>query len=563
MEERLPSKPQGEAALLVYLGPGIDFALNCRVRALARRLSERPLPGVREVLAAYHCLQVQFDPLLTDHQEVAAWVEQERRLLPQDQAQAGRRVELPVVYGGQAGPDLSYVAQQTGLPPEEVIRRHGAVDHPCYVIGFTPGFPYLGGLDPSLAVPRMDSPRLDNPPGSVALAGGQTGVYPLGGPGGWWVIGRTPWLMYDPRRDPATLVEAGDLVRFAPSRETQFSDPPPLSLDWEAKSREAFEVLAPGAFTSVQDAGRWGHQFRGVPVSGAYDQAALARANLLVGNDPGDAALEITLMGPRLKALRPVVAAVAGSDLGLTIDGKPAPTHQHLALEAGQVLGFRGPRRGGARAILALAGGVASEKLLGSRSTYLLGRMGAPLAKGQVLRVSPGPLPPRRSRLPGVGRARRGAHPTGGARTQPRFFLTPGARRFLQCRLGADRPGRPPGSPAGWPGHLLCPGQPGLPGQRTQHPGSNPGAQQRPSHHHAAGADRGRLPQDRHYIRPGPGPAGPDPKRPSHPLRSHWRGGGRSRSQTSGPGVPTSTKQLNAIRPGEWWSTATPIRTTA
>lgn len=394
MPEKLPAKPQGEAALLVYLGQGIDFALNCRVRALARRLTERPLPGVREVLAAYHCLQVQFDPLLTDHQEMSAWVERQRRLLPQGKAQAGRRVELPVVYGGQAGPDMDYVARQTGLSPKEVIRRHGAVDHPCYVMGFTPGFPYLGGLDPSLAVPRMDSPRLDNPPGSVALAGGQTGVYPLGGPGGWWVIGRTPWLMYDPRRDPATLMEAGDVVRFVPSQETHFPAPPPLSLGWEAKGMEAFEVLAPGAFTTVQDAGRWGHQFRGVPVSGAYDQAALAWANLLVGNDPGDAALEITLMGPRLKALRPVVIALTGSDLGLSVDGKPAPMHQALALTPGQVLGFRGPRRGGARAVLALAGGLANEKLLDSRSTYLLGRMGAPLAKGQAVRMGPGPLPP-------------------------------------------------------------------------------------------------------------------------------------------------------------------------
>ncbi|MCB2192483.1 MAG: 5-oxoprolinase subunit PxpB [Deltaproteobacteria bacterium] len=392
--DKLPASPQGEAALLVYLGQGIDFALNCRVRALARRLTERPLPGVREVLAAYHCLQVQFDPLITDHREMAAWVRQELRLLPQGTAQAGRLLELPVVYGGDAGPDLGYVAQQTGLPPEEVIRRHGAVEHPCYVMGFTPGFPYLGGLDPSLNVPRMDSPRLDNPPGSVALAGGQTGVYPLGGPGGWWVIGRTPWLMYDPRRDPATLLEAGDLVRFVPSRETQFPDPPPLSLGWEAKGVKVFEVLAPGAFTTVQDAGRWGHQFRGVPVSGAYDQAALAQANLLVGNDPGDAALEITLMGPRLKTLWPVVAAVAGSDLGLTIDGKTAPANKALALNPGQVLSFRGPRHGGARAVLALAGGMANEKLLDSRSTYLLGRMGAPLSKGQVLQTRPGALPP-------------------------------------------------------------------------------------------------------------------------------------------------------------------------
>ncbi len=397
-------KPQGEAALLAYLGQGIDLALNRRVRALAQRLQGRPLPGLREVLASYHCLQVQFDPLITDHREMAAWVAQGHALLPGDQAEAGRRVKVPVVYGGSAGPDLAHVAQATGLPPEEVIRRHGAKDHPCFLLGFTPGFPYLGGLDPALTLPRQGNPRQGNPPGAVALAGSQTGVYPLGGPGGWWVIGRTPLLLYDPRRDPATLVQAGDLVRFTPSREASFPDPPPLSLHWEATGLEALEVLAPGALTTVQDTGRWGHQFRGVPVSGAYDQEALAWANLLVGNDPGEAAMEVTLLGPRLKALRPMLIAVAGSDLGLTLDGKPAPSHQALALQPGQVLAFRGPRRGGARAMLALAGGVASERLLGSRSTYVLGRLGAPLSKGQVVRVGAGPLPPAGASCPALPR---------------------------------------------------------------------------------------------------------------------------------------------------------------
>jgi len=280
------------------------------------------------------------------------------------------------------------VAQRLGLSAREVIRRHTARDHPCYVVGFTPGFPYLGGLDPALTLPRMDEPRSNNPPGSVAVAGGQTGVYPLGGPGGWWVIGRTPWLLYDPRRDPATLVEAGDLIRFTPVREADFPSAPPLNLSWEQGGREVFEVLQPGAFTTVQDAGRWGHQHRGVPVSGALDQAALARANLLVGNRPGDAALELTLLGPRLKVLRPTLMAVCGADLGLVIDGRPAPSHQALALEPGQVVGFQGPRRGGARAILAVAGGLASEELLGSRSTYILGRMGRPLIKGDLVRAA-------------------------------------------------------------------------------------------------------------------------------------------------------------------------------
>ncbi|MCB2227655.1 MAG: 5-oxoprolinase subunit PxpB [Desulfarculaceae bacterium] len=392
MPAPLPTKPQGEAALLAYLGYEIDFAVNCRMRALVAKLQEAPVAGVREVLGSYACLQVQFDPLVTDHDTVAAWVEAAHQALPETGAVPGRTVELPVAYGGEAGPDLPYVAQRTGLSQAEVIRRHGAVDHPCYVVGFTPGFPYLGGLDPALTLPRMDDPRLNNPPGSVSIAAGQTGVYPLGGPGGWWVIGRTPWLLYDPRRDPATLVSAGDLIRFTPCDAREFPEPPPLSLAWGG-GEEAFKVVHPGAFTTVQDFGRWGHQHRGVPVSGALDQAALARANLLVGNPADAAALEITLLGPKLRVLRPTVIAVCGSDLGLALDGKPAPSHRALALEAGQVLSFRGPRAGGGRAVMAVAGGLASEALLGSRSTYILGRMGRPLVKGDVLKAAPGPKP--------------------------------------------------------------------------------------------------------------------------------------------------------------------------
>ena len=401
MTGRLESRAQGEAALLVYLGQTIDFGLNRRLRALGQRLQERALPGVREVLPAYACLQVQFDPLVLDHETVAAWVE-ELCQTQAGEAAPGRVVELPVVYGGEAGPDLPFVSQRTGLDPAEVVRRHGAVDHPCYVVGFTPGFPYLGGLDPALTLPRMDDPRLDNQPGAVAVAGGQTGVYPLGGPGGWWVIGRTPWLLYDPRRDPATLVHAGDLIRFTPTDTRDFPDAPPLSLAWSPQGQEVFEVLHPGALSTVQDPGRWGRQHRGVPVSGALDQIALARANLLVGNDPFAAALEITLLGPRLKALRPLVMALAGADLGPTLDGRPAPLNQALAVEPGQVVGFRGPRQGGARAVLAVANGLASEVLLGSQSTYVLGRMGRPLIKGDIIRAHPGPLPQRLAKGPGL-----------------------------------------------------------------------------------------------------------------------------------------------------------------
>lgn len=384
--------PQGEAAVLVYLGQGVDLALNTQVRALAARMQEEPVPGVREVLAAYASLQVQFDPLRTSYEEICAWVSEQLRRPLQVRAAGGRRVELPVVYGGPHGPDLDFVAKHTGLSAAEVIRWHGSVDYPCYLVGFTPGFPYLGGLPPELMVPRLDNPRTDLPPGAVGIAGGQAGIYPLGGPGGWRVLGRSPELVYDPRRQPATLVEAGDLVRFKAIPEAEFPEPPPLAAAWQADGQEVMEVLRPGALSTVQDQGRWGHQHQGVPVSGAMDQESLAAANLLVGNPPESAALELTLFGPWLKVLRPTVMAVCGADLGLRIDGRPAPSHTALALAPGQVVEFAGPKAG-SRAVLALAGGLAARRMLHSRSTYLLGRLGAPLSQGETLRVLPGPLP--------------------------------------------------------------------------------------------------------------------------------------------------------------------------
>ncbi len=393
MSESFPYfNAQGESALLLHLGQGIDPGLNRRLRAFSRELRDDPLPGQMAVLAAYACLLVQFDPLLTDHLEVENLLRERLAGMRPGQGEASRRVEVPVVYGGEHGPDLGEVARRAGLNPEEVIARHSGRDHCCYLVGFTPGFPFLGGLDPKLTTPRLDTPRADLPPGAVGIGGEQTGLYPLGGPGGWRILGRTPLMVYDPGRDPLTLIQAGDLVRFQPVAEAEFPAPPSSDLLWQDQGRPVLEVLRTGGLATIQDQGRLGSLEAGVPVSGALDQASLTLANALVGNPPGAAALELTLVGPRLQALDRVTVALAGADLAPRVDGRPAPLWTSLTLEPGQVLDFAGPK-GGARAILAVAGGLANHPLLGSRSTYPLGRLGRPLTKGDILRVLPGPAP--------------------------------------------------------------------------------------------------------------------------------------------------------------------------
>lgn len=390
---------QGDAALLVYLGRGIDPDLNQRVRGLAAALAARPIAGVREVLAAYCCLQVQFDPLAIHPDAVRAWIGEHLAKLPHTTAGGGRVVEAPVVYGGEHGPDLDFVAGRAGVTPQEVIARHSAPDYLCYLVGFSPAFPFLGGMDPGLACPRLESPRPDLPVGAVGIGGAQTGLYTLGGPGGWRIIGRTPLLVYDPRRHPAGLIQAGDRVRFRPAQAAEFPELPASAGHLPPGGRPVLEVLHPGLLTTVQDAGRWGYQFQGVPVSGALDQTALAAANLLLGNPRQAAALELTLVGPRLKAVAPVKAALTGADLGALVDGRPVPRGRVIALQPGQVLSFNGPSKG-ARAILALEGGVWGPIMMGSRSVYPLGRLGEPLKKGQVLLAGPAPEGQKEKALP-------------------------------------------------------------------------------------------------------------------------------------------------------------------
>jgi KipI family sensor histidine kinase inhibitor len=208
-------QPAGDSAVLVTFGTRIDAALNRQVHALARRLGDSTLEGVGEAVPGYASLLVHFDLLRLDYDAVVGWI---RQNLADD---AGlklnpRRVEVPVVYGGEDGPDLAFVAEHNHLTIEEVLTIHSGRDYPVYLMGFMPGFPYLGGLDPAIAAPRLATPRSRVPAGSVGIAGAQTGIYPLESPGGWRIIGRTPLKLFDLTREPPFLLAPGDLVRFVP-----------------------------------------------------------------------------------------------------------------------------------------------------------------------------------------------------------------------------------------------------------------------------------------------------------------------------------------------------------
>ena len=206
--------PAGDAALTVEFGNRIALPLNRKVRALAAALEKAALAGVVEVVPTYRSLTIYYDPLSLSLADLRQSVERLLDRVEEIPLPAPRVVTIPTVYGGQFGPDLPFVAQHCGLTEEQVIRLHTRPTYHVYMLGFTAGYPYLGGMPKRLATPRLPSPRLRVPVGSVGIGGNQTGVYPVESPGGWRLIGRTPLTLFDPRWEVPALIRPGDQVKF-------------------------------------------------------------------------------------------------------------------------------------------------------------------------------------------------------------------------------------------------------------------------------------------------------------------------------------------------------------
>lgn len=207
----------GDSLLLVELEPVIDPAINEQVVKLATRLHDRVGHVVRDIVPGYCSLGVHIDPLRTDLAALERVIREETRATAPVEATGERPViEIPVRYGGDDGPDLQIVADWAGCTPGEVIARHANRTYRVYMLGFVPGFAYMGRVDRSIAAPRRRVPRERVPTGAVGIAGEQTGVYPMSTPGGWQLIGRTTAVVFDAGRERPSLLAPGDLVRFVP-----------------------------------------------------------------------------------------------------------------------------------------------------------------------------------------------------------------------------------------------------------------------------------------------------------------------------------------------------------
>lgn len=209
-------RPVGDTGLLVEYGDSIAPDINRKVRAMAYAIGREPPTGVKEVIPTYRSLLIIYDPLRTDVSQLQAEVESLERSLDELKIPPPRTIEIPVTYGGDFGPDIDFVARRANLSTDDVIRIHSSTIYQVYMIGFTPGFPYLGGLSKKLHAPRLDTPRAVVPAGSVGIANDQTGIYCVESPGGWRLIGRTPLRLFDPTKKNPLPYRAGDFIRFLP-----------------------------------------------------------------------------------------------------------------------------------------------------------------------------------------------------------------------------------------------------------------------------------------------------------------------------------------------------------
>ncbi len=371
-------KPLGDSAWLAEFSGDSGEAALARVSGLIEALEMSRPAGVLDIVPSFTSVAVSFS--MADGRMIRDWI---GSVKVADRLPEGEEKQIPVCYGGEYGPDLREVAAATGLSTCEVIALHSGASYTVAAVGFSPGFPYLLGLPECLHVPRRKTPRSGIPAGSVAVAGSQAGIYPFTSPGGWQVLGRTAESLFDPHALRPALLKPGDRVRFVAVDEIEIVEK--FSYVREIASACGIEVIQPGGLTTVQDLGRPGHESSGVSPGGAVDRHSLRLANLMVGNREGAAGLEICMSGPVLKFLvDTVVALVCGS-------GKPR------RVKAGETVDFS-KLPYGARACLAIAGGIRVPEILGSAATDVRagfgGHQGRALRAGDSLEIGqPGPIP--------------------------------------------------------------------------------------------------------------------------------------------------------------------------
>lgn len=341
---------------------------------LRRLLKLHPIPEIVDIVTSFDTIAVHFNP--TDGKTVLDHLTSlDLTKTGNQQPYETKTITIPVVYGG----DLQALADATNLTISQITTLHRDAEYTVAAIGFSPGFPYLQGLPPQLHQPRLSAPR-KVPAGSIAIASEQAGIYPFASQGGWHVIGHTNQILFDPNREQPSLLQPGDKVRFEEAQTLQENKPAPPK---QKALPDGIKVIEPGALSSIQDHGRWGHQHLGVSPGGAADPVLASIANRLVGNPDEAAVIECTMTGPIFQFTTDThVAWVGWADES---SGKPH------TIKAGDTLNLRS-RMCHLRGYIAVAGGIDVPQVLGSRATDLRavlgGHQGRTLQAGDNLPIA-------------------------------------------------------------------------------------------------------------------------------------------------------------------------------
>lgn len=359
--------PFGDRALLINFSQRIDNQINQQVIHLAQAIEKANIEGVQYTIPAYCSLTIGYDPRIISDVLLKNRISNIEIL--DVSTSSPRLIRIPVCYEPPYALDMEEVSQQTGLTIAEIIKHHSETTYRVFMLGFLPGFSYLGTLPNALRVTRKANPRLQVPKNSVAIAGLQTGIYPSAAPGGWQIIGRTPVNVFAGKNDDPFMLQAGDEVQFYPIPSADFQSMSiapyfPLS---SSSTKSLCSITKSGLLTTIQDHGRSGYASFGVPVGGAMDQNAMDIANKLVDNEPNTPVLEMTIMGAKIVFSAATQIAITGANLSPKVNGLGVNLYETIDIENGDILDF-GRCQNGCRAYLAIRGKWHVEKWLNSAS---------------------------------------------------------------------------------------------------------------------------------------------------------------------------------------------------
>jgi antagonist of KipI len=383
--------PLNEQAVTVQIF-GVLTEAHTFILSLNQALEANPLEGQIENVPAYRTLTVYLrpetlaKPNLTPFQVVKTHIEQLLPTLKTVNPISKKIIQIPVCYDDEFALDLDFIAQTHHLDKKEVIFRHSSRTYTTFMMGFLPGFAYMAAVDEQIATPRKSVPRPLVTAGSVGIAGTQTGIYPVNAPGGWQIIGKTPFCLFAPNQKQPFLLAAGDEIQFEPISKTVYEQ---LQADNKAEipspntQKPDAVLLKAGIFATFQDGGRWQFQRFGVPISGAIDWISMNYANYLCGNVENAVVIEMAMGGFILQFLTPTNIALTGGGMAFR-NNKPIPFYKTIAMKKPDILEIRFNNQG-FRTYLAVSGGFDAPFLMGSHSTCLKAQLGQKLQKWERL----------------------------------------------------------------------------------------------------------------------------------------------------------------------------------